>query len=75
MADYTLKIVDITDPRLNLEPIMSTYTGGNRYVMEVITSGLTIDHNYMLSVCVVENLIKIEASKSVYFSTSSCLRV
>ena len=64
-------IEDITDPRVNLEPIESTYTGSSRYIMEVITSGLMIDHNYILFISVVENHFKIKVSESINFSTSS----
>lgn len=62
-------IVDITDPTVDLAPIKSTYTGGNRNVKEVVA--LTIDHNYTLFISVVEDHFGIEVSQSINFSTSS----
>ena len=70
-TSYTLTIEDITGPRGDLAPIESTYTGRNRQVTEVVT--LTIDHNYMLFVSVIENHFRIEVSQSVNFSKSSVL--
>ena len=64
-------IEDITDPRVNLDPIESTYNGSNRYVMEVVTSGLTINHDYTLFVFIVENDFNVNVSKSINFSTFS----
>ena len=72
-ANYMLTIEDITDPRVDLEPMESTYVGSNRNVMEVVM--LTIDHNYTLFISVVENHFKIEVSTSKNFSTSLLLCV
>ena len=68
-----LTIEDITDPRVDLEPMESTYVGSNRNVMEVVM--LTIDRNYTLFISIVENHFKIEVSTSKNFSTSLLLCV
>ena len=65
-AKYVLTIEDITDPRVVLEPIESSYFGSNRNIMEVVM--LTIDHNYTLFITIVENHFKLEVSTSKNFS-------
>ena len=63
-----LTFEDLTDPRVNLEPIQSSYNGSDRNVMKVVR--LTIDHNYTLHISVVENNFGIEVSTSKNFSMS-----
>ena len=70
IANYTLTIEDVTDPELQLLTRQSTYTGSNRSVVEVFASGLKVDHNYTLSISVVEQEFEIEVSTAVNFSMS-----
>ena len=51
-ANYTLVIEDTTDPELLPLTRESAYSGGSRSIMETITSGLQIDHNYTLSITI-----------------------
>ena len=66
-ANYTLTIEDITDSELQLLTRQSSYTGSNRSIVEIFTSGLKIDHNYTLFISVVEEEFKTEVSAAVNF--------
>ena len=46
----------------------SVYTGWNRSVVEVITTGLQINYNYTLTITVVEEDLEVEVSTAVNFS-------
>ena len=70
-ATYTITINDVTDSGLQSLTKQSTYTGSNRLVVQLFTSGLKIGHNYTLFISVVENHFKLQVSNSVNFSTSS----
>ena len=71
MATYTLTIEDITDPdQLELLNRQSTYTGRNRSVVEVFTSGLKIDHDYTLFISVIDNHYNTEITNSTNFCMS-----
>ena len=72
-ATYTITIEDLADSGLHSLTRQSTYTGSNRFVVELFTSGLKIDHNYTLLISVVENNLKLEVSNSVNFSMSSLI--
>ena len=67
-ANYTLMIADITDPELPPLTRESTYSGSNRSIMEMFTSGLQINHNYTLSISVVGDF-NAEVSTALKFST------
>ena len=69
-ATYTITIEDVTDSGMQSLTRQSTYTGSNRFVGELFTSGLKVDHNYTLFISVVENHFKLEVSNSVNFSMS-----
>ena len=56
---------------VELQPVInrqSVYTGWNRSVVEVITTGLQINYNYTLTITVVEEDLEIEVSTAVNFS-------
>ena len=69
-AKYTLTIEDTTDPELPPLTRESTYSGNNRSVMEMFTSGLQINHNYTLFLSVVEGELNTEVSTALNFSKS-----
>ena len=69
-ASYIITIEDVTDPQLQSLTRESTYTGSNRYIVEVFMSGLKVDHNYTLSISVVEQEFDVEVSTAVNFSMS-----
>ena len=69
-ANYTLTIEDTTDPELPPLTRESTYSGNNRSVMEMFTSGLQINHNYTLVLSVVEGELNTEVSIALNFSKS-----
>ena len=69
-ANYTLTIEDTTDPELLPLTRESTYSGNNRSVMEMFTSGLQINHNYALFLSVVEGELNTEVSTALNFSKS-----
>ena len=69
-ANYTLTIEDTTDPELLPLTRESTYSGNNRSVMEMFTSGLQINHNYTLVLSVVEGELNTEVSTALNFSKS-----
>ena len=48
----------------------STYTAWNRSIVEVITAGLQINHNYTLIITIEEEDFDIEMSTAVRFSMS-----
>ena len=68
-ANYTLTIKDITDPELLPLIKDSSYSGSNRSIVEMFTSGLQINHNYTLSISVVEEDFNAEISTALNFST------
>ena len=70
-ANYIITIEDVADPELQSLTRQSTYTGSNRSVVEIFTSGLKINRNYTLFISVVENHFKLEVSNAVNFSMSS----
>ena len=55
---------------VELQPLIrqSVYTGWNRSVVEVITTGLQINYNYTLTITVVEEDLDVEVSTAVNFS-------
>ena len=60
---------------IELQPLIrqSIYTGRNRSILEIITAGLQINHNYTLIITVVEedfNDIEVSTSTVVNFSMS-----
>ena len=69
MANYTLMIEDITDPNLQSLTRESSYSGNNRSIVEMFTSGLQINHNYTLSISVVGEDFNAEVSTALNFST------
>ena len=69
-ANYTLTIKDTTDPELLPLTRESTYSGNNRSVMEMFTSGLQINHDYTLFLSVVEGELNTEVSTALNFSKS-----
>ena len=74
-ATYTITIEDLADSGMQSLTRQSTYTGSNRFVVELFTSGLKINHNYTLLISVVENNLKLEVSNSVNFSMSSLILI
>jgi hypothetical protein len=70
-ANYTLMIEDTTEPELLPLTRESTYSGSNRsQIVEMITSGLQINHNYTLSISVAGEGFNAEVSTALNFSTS-----
>ena len=70
-ARYMLTVQATAD--IELQPLIrqSIYTGRNRSIVEIITTGLQINHNYTLIITVVEDDFNdIEVSTAVNFSTS-----
>ena len=61
-------IEDTTDPELLPLTRESAYSGGDRSIMETITSGLQIDHNYALSISVSGEGFNTEVSTALNFS-------
>ena len=56
---------------IELQPMInrqSVYTGWNRSIVEVVTTGLQINYNYTLTITVVEEDFKVEVSTVVNFS-------
>ena len=69
-ASYMLTIQATTD--IELQPLIrqSIYTGTNRSIMEIITTGLQINHNYTLIITVMEDDFDIDVSTAVNFGMS-----
>ena len=67
-ANYTLTIEDITDPELLSLTRESAYSGSNRSIVEMVTFGLQINHDYTLSILVVGEDFNAEVSTALNFS-------
>ena len=67
-ASYMLTIQATTGVELQPPIRQSVYTGWNRSVVEVITTGLQINYNYTLTITVVEEDLDVEVSTAVNFS-------
>ena len=67
-ANYTLTIEDITDPELLPLTRESAYSGSNRSIVEMVTFGLQINHDYTLSILVVGEDFNAEVSTALKFS-------
>ena len=68
-ASYMLTIQATTV--IELQPMInrqSVYTGWNRSIVEVVTTGLQINYNYTLTITVVEEDFEVEVSSAVNFS-------
>ena len=61
-------IEDTTDPELLPLTRESAYSGGDRSIVEMITSGLQIDHNYALSISISGEGFNTEVSTTLNFS-------
>ena len=67
-ASYMLTIQATTG--VELQPVIirqSVYTGWNRSIVEVVTTGLQINYNYTLTITVVEEDFEVEVSSAVNF--------
>jgi hypothetical protein len=64
-----LVIEDATDPELRPLTRESFYTGNTRSIVEIISPGLQINHNYTLSISVTGEGFNAEVSTTMNFST------
>jgi hypothetical protein len=67
-ASYTL-IVQASTHGVELTPLVrqSVYTGWNRSIVEIITTGLQINYNYTLIITVMEEHFETEVSSAANF--------